>query len=49
MLLFAKVSDLLSLRLYQIDSSVFDESIRKVVHKYQPGKEGREQNVINSM
>lgn len=39
-LLFAKekVKDLLSLHLCRIDSSVFGESIRKVLHKYQLGK-----------
>lgn len=42
MLQFAKekVKDLLSLHLCRIDSSVFDESVKKVLHKYQLGKVG---------
>lgn len=42
-LLFAKekVKDLLSSHLCRIDSSVFDESIKKVRHKYQLGKGGK--------
>lgn len=41
-LLFAKekVKYLLSLHLCRIDSSVFDVSVRKVVHKYEGGGGG---------
>lgn len=46
MLLFPKekVKDLHSLCLCQIDSLMFDESIRKLVYKYQLGKGGTKYN-----